>query len=202
MSSKWNWEKVNFNFFRRESIHTISTSLSEWWVELIFICWVLWVKLLINNLVFTFKRLSKSKSYCVCYLTCTKFIIKPHSHLGIFLGKALLQVLRKCLQIVSHVNFCSHVRIFLYVRAYVELWLQIKPTSRHKIVIFKMASINKHHLLAVALVNLKKRRRLENRKNEKKKIWMKKMSKNRLELGAFSTTFLLARDFNRASFSE
>ena len=65
-----------------------------------------------------------------------------------------------------------------------------------------MASINKHHLLAVALVNLKKRIRRENRKNEKKKIWVKKMNKNRIELGAFSTTFLLAREFDRASFFE
>ena len=65
-----------------------------------------------------------------------------------------------------------------------------------------MASINKHHLFAVALVILKKRRRRENRKNEKKKIWVKKINKNRLELSAFSATFLLAREFDRASFFE
>ena len=65
-----------------------------------------------------------------------------------------------------------------------------------------MTSINKHQLLAVALVILKKRRRHENRKNEKKKIWLKKMNKNQPELGAFSITFLLAREFDHASFFE
>ena len=44
------------------------------------------------------------------------------------------------------------------MRAYVELWLQRKLTSRHKIFIFKMASVNKHHLLAVALVILRRRK--------------------------------------------
>ena len=65
-----------------------------------------------------------------------------------------------------------------------------------------MASINKHCLLAVALVILKKRRRRENRKNKNKKIWVKEMNKNRLELGAFSTNFSLAREFDRASLFE
>ena len=66
-----------------------------------------------------------------------------------------------------------------------------------------MAFINKHHLLAVALVIFKKRRRrVKTEKNEKKKIQVKKMNKNRLELGAFTTTFLLAREFDRTSFIE
>ena len=63
-----------------------------------------------------------------------------------------------------------------------------------------MTSINKHQLLAVALVILKKRRRHENRKNEKKKIWLKKMNKNQPELGAFSITFLLTKEFDHAFF--
>ena len=63
-----------------------------------------------------------------------------------------------------------------------------------------MASIKKHHLLAVALVILRRRRRRENRKNEQKRICVKIMNENRLELGAFSTIFSLAREFDRAFF--
>ena len=50
-----------------------------------------------------------------------------------------------------------------------ELRLQIKTTSRHKIVVFKMASIDKHHLLAVVLVILRRRRGCENRQKRKEK---------------------------------
>ena len=65
-----------------------------------------------------------------------------------------------------------------------------------------MASINKHHLLAVVLVPcyFEKEKRRENRKNEKKRIWVKIINENRLELGTCSTTFLLARKFDRATF--
>ena len=97
---------------------------------------------------------------------------------------------------MSYVKFCSHLRIFVHkdLRGVVT---PNKTTSRHKIVVFKMASINKHHLLAVVLVILRRRKRRENRKNGKKK-----MNENRLELVAFSTTFLLTREFDRASFFE
>ena len=94
----------------------------------------------------------------------------------------------------------SHLRIF-YVRAYMKLWLQIKATSRHTIVVFKMASVNKHHLLALVLVILRSRRRRKNRKNENKRIW-EKINKNWLELGAFSTKLLLVKEFDRVSFFE
>ena len=104
-------------------------------------------------------------------------------------------------QIVFYIKFYS-ICIFLYVRAYVELWLQIKTTSRQKIAVFKMASINKHPLLAVVLVILKRRRRRKNRKNKKKRIWVKIMNENRLEFGAFSATFLLTRELDRASFKQ
>ena len=122
----------------------------------------------------------------VFYLTCTKCIIKPHSYLR---NKALRQVLRKCLQIVSYVNFCSHVRIFVR-KGLRGVMSPNKKHSRHKIIVFKMASINKH-LFAVLLVILKKRRRRENRKHEKKKIRVKKMNKNRLELVLFQLCHLL-----------
>lgn len=65
-----------------------------------------------------------------------------------------------------------------------------------------MAYIKKHHLLAVALVILRRKRRRENRKNEQKKICVKIMNENRLELGAFSTIFFLTREFDRAFFFE
>ena len=57
-----------------------------------------------------------------------------------------------------------------------------------------MASINKHHILAVFFIILRRRRR-ENRKNEKKRICVKIMIENRLGLVAFSTTYLLAKEF-------
>ena len=57
-------------------------------------------------------------------------------------------------------------------------------------------------LIAVTRVILRRKRRRENRKNEKKRIWAKKMNENRLELGAFSTTFLLPKEFDRAFFFE
>ena len=101
----------------------------------------------------------------------------PLSRIHIFLRKGLRQVLFECLRILSYVNFCSHVRIFVRkdLRGVVT---PNKTTSRHKIVVFKMASINKHHLIAVALVILKKRRRRKNiKKKKKKKIWVKKMNK-------------------------
>ena len=47
----------------------------------------------------------------------TFFNVKPHSHLRIFLRKALCQVLRKCLR----TNCFAHICVFLYVRVYVEL---------------------------------------------------------------------------------
>ena len=65
-----------------------------------------------------------------------------------------------------------------------------------------MASIKKHHLVAVALVVLRRRRRRENRKNEQKMICVKIMNENRLELGAFSNIFSLAREFDSAFFFE
>ena len=65
-----------------------------------------------------------------------------------------------------------------------------------------MASMNNHHLLADVLVILSRRRRRENRKNEKKMISVKIKKENRHELGAFSTTFLVAKEFDRASFFE
>ena len=65
-----------------------------------------------------------------------------------------------------------------------------------------MASINKHHLFVVVLLILKRRRRRENRKNEEKRIWVKIMNENRLELGAFSTIFLLAWEFDCTSLFE
>ena len=57
-----------------------------------------------------------------------------------------------------------------------------------------MASINKHHILAVFFIILRRIRR-ENRKNEKKRIWVKIMIENRLGLVAFSTTYSLAKEF-------
>ena len=65
-----------------------------------------------------------------------------------------------------------------------------------------MASINKHPLLAVVFVILRRRRRRKNSKNEKKRIWVKIMDENWLEFGAFSTTFLLTRESDRASFKQ
>ena len=60
-----------------------------------------------------------------------------------------------------------------------------KKNSRNKIVVFKMPSINKYRLLAVALVILRRRRRCKNKetnKNEKERIWVKIMNENRLSL--------------------
>ena len=75
--------------------------------------------------------------------------------------------------------------IFLYVRAHVELWLQKKTTSRHKIVVFKIASINKHHLLTVVFVVLRQRTRRENRKMKRKRSGWRKWIKTDLSLVLF-----------------
>ena len=62
-----------------------------------------------------------------------------------------------------------------------------------------MAAINKNHLLA-----FKKGRRRRNRINKiiNKRLWVKPMNWNRSQLGAFSTTFLLARQVDRTAFFE
>ena len=63
-----------------------------------------------------------------------------------------------------------------------------------------MTFISKHHLLPVILVIFRRRRRPENRKIGKKRIWVKIMIENRVELGPFSATFLLVKEFDRAYF--
>ena len=113
------------------------------------------------------------------------YSIKPHLHLRIFLCKALLDA-RVYWQIVFYVKFCPNLRMFVR-KGLCEIVTQKKKkkkNSRNKIV-FKMPSINKYRLLAVALVILRRRRRCKNKetnKNEKERIWVKIMNENRLSL--------------------
>ena len=66
-----------------------------------------------------------------------------------------------------------------------------------------MAQTYKDDFLATVLFILKKRRRRKNRKNEKKRrICVETMKQNRLDYGTFSTTSLMRREFDQASFFE
>ena len=82
---------------------------------------------------------------------------------------------------------------------------KLKKTSKNEIIIFKMVAINKNHLLAALIAILRRRRRrCRNRINKRinKRLWVKAINWNRSQIGAFSTTFLLARQFDRTAFFE
>ena len=63
-----------------------------------------------------------------------------------------------------------------------------------------MAAINIRHKLATVLVILRRRRRRRQKAKTKRKFWVSSLNVERSLLGAYNSTFLLARENDRVTF--
>ena len=67
---------------------------------------------------------------------------------------------------------------------------------------FKMAALNKRAVLAAMLVILRRRRRRikKNKANFKKRLWIRPTTADRLNSGAFYSTFIVLKSLDRCEF--
>ena len=68
---------------------------------------------------------------------------------------------------------------------------------------FKMAALNKRAVLAAMLVILRRRRRCRIKKNKanfKKRLWLRPANADRLNSGAFYSTFIILKSLDRCEF--